>query len=174
MGMMGLSAPDGRAISFYPTMPRGFNKTAESNEYSFTITSPARIDSAAQIKELEKKIGANRADAGLYFELASGYLYEGRLLDVVRCLESAISEAPPHANVHGLMGQTLRKLGRFDEALGHCRKATELAPDDARIQTELGICLSELGKHDAALVHFEEAARIEPSNPGRQTNCAWP
>ena len=170
VGMMGLSGPDGRAITFYPTMPLGFNKTPESNEYVFKVTMPPKIDSAARIKKLEKKLISTPADADLYFELASGYLYEGRLQDVVRCLETAIKEAPPSANVHGLMGQTLRRLGRFDEALAHCQKASPLAPDDARIQAELGICLGELGKHDAALVHFEAAARIEPSNMGYQSN----
>ena len=170
IGMMGLSGPGGKAITFYPTMPLGFNKTPESNEYAFTITMPAKIDSAARIKKLEKKLISTPADADLYFELASGYLYEGRLQDVVRCLGTAIKEAPPSANVHGLMGQTLRKLGRFDEALSHCQKASVLAPEDARIQAELGICLGELGKHDVALVHFEAAARIEPSKSGYQSN----
>ena len=170
LGIMGLSGPDGRAISFYPTMPVGFNKTAESNEYTFTLTMPAKIDSAAEIKKLEKKLVANPTDAELYFGLATVYLYEGRLQDVIRCLTTAIQKAPPHANVHGLMGQTLRKLGRFDEALVHCEKAAALEPEDARIQTELGICLGELGKHDAALGHFEAAARIEPSSAGYQVN----
>jgi Flp pilus assembly protein TadD len=122
-------------------------------EYVFKVTMPPKIDSAAHIKKLEKKLISTSADADLYFELASGYLYEGRLQDVVRCLETAIKEAPPSANVHGLMGQTLRRLGRFDEALAHCQKASALAPGDARIQAELGIFLGELGKHDAALVH---------------------
>jgi Flp pilus assembly protein TadD/nucleoside phosphorylase len=170
IGMMGLSGPDGRAITFYPTMPLGFNNTPESNEYVFKVTMPPKIDSAARIKKLEKKLISTPADADLYFELASGYLYEGRLQDVVRCLGTAIKEASPSANVHGLMGQTLRKLGRFEEALAHCQKASILAPDDARIQAELGICLGELGKHDVALVHFEVAARLQPSNPGYQSN----
>jgi tetratricopeptide (TPR) repeat protein len=170
IGMLGLSGPDGRAISFYPTMPKGFNKSADSNEYTFTLTMPTKIDSAAEIKKLEKKLISAPADAELYFELASGYLYEGRLQDVIRCLETAIQKAPPHANVHGLMGQTLRKLGRFEEALAHCEKALMLAAEDARIQSELGICLGELGKHEAALEHFEAAARIEPSRAGYQTN----
>jgi tetratricopeptide (TPR) repeat protein/nucleoside phosphorylase len=170
IGMMGLSGPDGNAITFYPTMPLGFNKTAESNEYVFNVTMPPKIDSAAHIKKLEKKLMSTPADADLYFELASGYLYEGRLQDGLQCLGTAIKEAPTNANVHGLMGQTLRKLGRFDEALAHCQKASVLAPDDARIQAELGICLAELGKRDVALVHFEAAARLEPLNPGYQSN----
>ena len=95
MGMMGLSGPDGKAISFYPTMPMGFNKRPESNEYSFTITTPDKFDSATRIKEIEKQLISNPTDAELYFELASGYSYEGRLLDVIRCLEKAIKAAPP-------------------------------------------------------------------------------
>src|SRR5207249_2310457 len=70
MGIMGLSHPDGKAIPFYPTMPLGFNKSTESNEYAFTLTMPAKIDSATQIKKLEKSLKSNPADAELYAELA--------------------------------------------------------------------------------------------------------
>ena len=169
-GIMGLSGPDGKAISFYPKMPIGFTKTSESKEYTFTVTTPAKFDSAGQIKKLEKKLTSNPADADLYFELASVYLYEGRLLDIVQCLETAIRKAPPSANVHGLMGQTLRRIGRLNEALAHCQAALVLAPGDARIHTQLGICLGEMSDHHAALVHFEAAARIEPSDAGHQSN----
>ncbi|TAK97112.1 tetratricopeptide repeat protein, partial [Patescibacteria group bacterium] len=170
MGMMGLSGPDGKAISFYPTMPLGFNKRPESHEYSFTITTPAKFDSAARIKELENKLVSNPTDAELYFELASGYSYEGRLLDVIKCLENAIKAAPPSAKVHVLLGQTFRKLGRFDESLLHCEKALTLAPDDARMHNALGVCLAELDKHDAAMVHYETAAQIDPSQSSYQIN----
>ena len=163
-GVRGRSGPGAKAISFYPMMPAGFDKTPESNEYTFTLTSPPETDSAARIKELENKILSTPHDAALYVELASGYTYEGRLMDVVRCLETAITEAPPSGDVHGLLGQTLRRLGRLDEALAHCRTALVLAPDDARIQNQLGLCLGDLTEHDAALGHFEAAARLDPSN----------
>jgi Flp pilus assembly protein TadD/nucleoside phosphorylase len=170
IGMMGLSGPDGKAICFYPTMPQGFNKQAESNEYTFTITAPAEIDFTARIKKLKKKLKKNPTDATLYGELAAVYSRQGRKSDAMQCLETAFKQAPPVAEVHGLMGQFLAEAGRFDEALTHFQKAEALAPDNAQLQTKLGITLDELGKEDVALSHFEAAARIEPSKADYQIN----
>lgn len=170
VGMIGLSGPDGKAISFYPTMPTDFNKQPESNEYTFTVTVPSKIDYATRIIKLEKKVKKNSTDANLYGELAALYSQEGRQQDAIRCLETAFKQAPPMAEVHGLMGQLLTEVGRFNEALTHFQKAAVLAPKNAEVQTKLGIALNELGKDDAALVHFEAAARIEPSNAGFQIN----
>jgi len=168
--MLGLSGPDGRAISFYPTIPKSFMKSSESNEYSFKVTVPSKVDSASEIKKREKRLAASPTDAALYGELASLYLYEGRVKDAIKCLEDAIQKAPPSADILGLSGQTLRKVGRFEEALQQCEAALELAPNDARIRAEVGICLSELGRHEDALKHFEEAVRLEPLAARHHTN----
>lgn len=34
----GMSGPDGKAISFYPTMPLDFHRSDEANEYAFKIS----------------------------------------------------------------------------------------------------------------------------------------
>jgi Flp pilus assembly protein TadD/nucleoside phosphorylase len=170
MGMMGLSGPGGKAIKFYPTMPVGFNKTPEANEYVFKVTMPPKIDSAARIKELEKTLRSSSADAELYAELAALYSHEGRLQDSIRCLETAVKQAPPNANVHGLMAEAFVNLGRVDEAMMHYEKAAVLSPDSPAAQTGLGTCLHEMGEDEAALVHFEAAARIAPSKPAYQFN----
>ena len=173
--MLGLSGPGGKAIAFYPTMPKGYNQRPESNEYSYTIKMSGKSDSAARIKKLEEKLESNPTDADLYAQLAAGYSYEGRLSDSIRCLETAIKLAPPSANVHGVMAEALVELGRFDEAFTHFQKAAALEPEkDGLItraaQTGLGICLHELGNDDAALVHFQAAAHMEPSKAAIQSN----
>jgi tetratricopeptide (TPR) repeat protein len=174
IGMMGLSGPSGKAIKFYPTMPLGFNKTPESNEYVFKVTMPPKIDYAERIKKLERKLRSNPSSADLYGELATLYCQEGRLQDAIQCLETAIKSAPPSGGVHGLMAEALSQLGRFDEAITHFKKAALLVPENTHLsaaaQAGLGRCSHELGKDATALVHFEAAVRIEPSNVGYQSN----
>lgn len=168
-GITGLSGPDGKAISFYPTMPEGFAKSSESDEYSFRITVP-KADFAGRIEKLEVALKADPTNARSYGELAALYEHTGRLQDAIQCLETAFEKAPPIVETRGLMAEILAKVGRFPEALGHLQQAVELSPDNAKVQNGLGACLGQLGDHDAALVHFRAATRIEPSNAGYQCN----
>ena len=170
VGMMGLTGPDGNAISFYPTMPKGFMKTGESKEYTFTITMPRKVDTTPRIKELEQKLKSNPVDAESYAELAALYAREGRLNDAIGCLETATTHAPTNADVYGMLAENLTKIGRFAEAFAHFQKASILRPGDAAAQCGLGICSHELGRDVEALGHFEAAARMEPSNAAYQSN----
>jgi len=169
-GIGGMSGPNGKAISFYPCMPTGFNKTPDSNEYTFKVTMPGEVDIGSRIKKLEQKLKSNPADAKSYGDLASVYSHEGRLQDAIGCLETALKRAPPDVYIHGLMAQILMNLGRFDEALTHLQRAAALDPKHALIQTKLGICLNELGEDDDALIHFQAAASLENLNAGNQFN----
>ena len=171
-GFGGISGPSGKAMSFYPMMPKGFMETAESKEYTFTITVPGKIDTASRIKKLEQKLKSDPTDTRAYGELAALYSQEGRLQDALKCLETAFEKAPPMAEVHGLMAQCLAEVGRHDEALAHLKKAEVLAPKNTMVQTSLGVCLQELGKYEEALTHFQAAARIEPSKASCQFNLS--
>jgi len=171
-GITGMSGPGGRAISFYPAMPIGFTKSPESNEYTFKITVPAKVDSAARIEELEAKLKSTPTDTRAYGELAALYSQEGRLQDAMKCLEAGFEKAPPTAEVHGLMAQFLGEVGRHDEALAHLKRAEVLAPKNTMVQTNLGVCLNALGRDDEALAHFRAAAHIEPSSADYQFNLS--
>lgn len=175
-GTMGMAGPNGKAISFYPSMPLGFTKSPECNEYVFKVKVPGRIDTTAKIEELQKEIAGNPANAPAYAQMAACYIYEGRTLDAIRCLENGVEKAPPNVDVHLVLAETLAKVGRFDEALLHFQKAATLTTDkddraSAAAQTGLGVCLHELGKDAAALIHFETAVRAQPTNALHQSNC---
>jgi len=170
VGFSGVSGTGGKAITFYPTMPPGFHNSTEFNDYTFTFTMPARIDSTKEIKQYKEKLRENPADTESYVKLAVLYQYEGRLHESIQCLESAIKCAPVNDDVHGLMGQALVKLGRFDEALPHFRKAVDMSPAKAMAHASFGACLHDLGELDEALVHFETAVKLEPSDARHQAN----
>lgn len=166
----GMSGPKGNAISFYPSMPRDFSKTAESDEYTFTITVPDEKAEKKRIAELELKIAKGLGDVDAYGELAARYSKQGRLPDAIRCLQDAIERVPPDVNLYGLLGQCLGELGRYSEGVEYLKKGAELAPENAGIQSSLAICLSYLGDTTIALPHFEAAARLDSTAARHHAN----
>jgi nucleoside phosphorylase/tetratricopeptide (TPR) repeat protein len=160
----GQSGPNGNAISFYPSIPTGFNKTEESKEYVFTISAPKEIDYPKLVSELEKLIEADETNAENYLKLATIYAVQGRFQDVINCLTAAISKVKPNWELYGLLGDAYYKLGRYDDALVDFNTAASLAPDNPKVQIGLGLTLQGLGEDNAALSHFENAVRLDPSN----------
>lgn len=102
----GIGGPDGKAISFYPTMPLDFHNSAEADEYTFKITAPDTKQVKVRIGELEAAVADGSADAEAYGELAARYANGGRLLDAIRCLEQGIGKVPPNVDLYGLLGQS--------------------------------------------------------------------
>jgi tetratricopeptide (TPR) repeat protein/nucleoside phosphorylase len=166
----GMGGPGGKAISFYPSMPLNFTKTAESDEYSFSITVPNEEEEKKRIAELESKVAKGSADAEMYGELAARYSNQGRLLVAIQCLENAIGKVPPDINLYGLLGECLGQLGRFAEAAEYLKKGAELAPENAGIHAALGMCMSHMSLPSEALAHFEAAVQLEPSKARHHAN----
>ena len=74
-------------------------------------------------------------------------------IDPARGLEDllrALSIAPNDADSHGVAGMTLRRLGRFDEALVHLERAEGLAPGRSGWGAWAAATLTRLGRYDEA------------------------
>ena len=68
--------------------------------------------------------------------------------DAKRALEDlsrALELAPSDADTHNVAGLTLRRLGRFDEAIAHFAEAARLAPGDERYDFRVAQTLTWLG-----------------------------
>jgi len=65
-------------------------------------------------------------------------------------LERALAVAPNDAETQWRAGMTLRRLGRFDEALAHYERAARLSPSDKWYAVVVADTLTELGRHDEA------------------------
>ena len=65
-------------------------------------------------------------------------------------LERALAVAPNDAETQWRAGMTLRRLGRFDEALAHHERAARLSPSDKWYALTVAGTLTELGRHDEA------------------------
>jgi protein O-GlcNAc transferase len=73
--------------------------------------------------------------------------------------------APQEAEVHHQLGNALKTLMRFTEALVPLGEAARLAPNDAAVRLNLGVTLLELARYADAEVQFRRALALEPSRP---------
>ena len=167
-GIAGMTGPDGQAISFHPFMPKTFMKSPQAADYTFKLSVPEKVDLKAEAESLKKEL-VLMPDSEKSARLASIYAHEGRLQEALECLANAIKHTPS-ARIHGLMGETLEMLGRFDEALNHLQTATILAGKndaqlEAAVNNKMGACLQKLKQHESSLARFEAAVRLQPMNP---------
>ena len=80
--------------------------------------------------------------------------------------------------VHGdaracyLLGETLRELRRYREAVFPLRRSLELIPDDVHVALALGWCYKRIGQLDEAITALERAVAIEPGEAVLHYNLA--
>jgi tetratricopeptide (TPR) repeat protein len=79
-------------------------------------------------------------------------------------LERALAVAPNDAETQWRAGMTLRRLGRFDEALAHYERAVRLSPSDKWYAFVFADTLTALGRHDEADRAFTVFIERHPSD----------
>jgi Flp pilus assembly protein TadD len=70
----------------------------------------------------------------------------GNLEGCVEALKHIITIDPKHVQTHMALGVHLQKLGRFDEAIAHATRVTELEPNDPFSFTQLSVICQRCGK----------------------------
>jgi Flp pilus assembly protein TadD len=83
--------------------------------------------------------------------------------------------------VHGngracyLMGETLRELARYNEALFPLERSADLIPDDIHVWLALGWCYKRTGQLSKAIEALEHAAEVDPGEAIIHYNlaCYW-
>ena len=81
--------------------------------------------------------------------------------DATLC-EHAIRINPANHIAHNLLGTSLAKQGRLDEALEHYETALKVQPTHAQTNNNIGIVLVALGRCDEAVDHYKTALRSYP------------
>jgi tetratricopeptide (TPR) repeat protein len=101
--------------------------------------------------------------------LAARGLYHAWVsFDPARGLEDllhALSIAPNDADTHGIAGMTLRRLGRFDEAVVHFERAEGLAPGRSGWSINAAATLMKLGRYEEADRALRAAIERYPTRP---------
>jgi tetratricopeptide (TPR) repeat protein len=98
------------------------------------------------------------------FGIARIQILEGREAEAIATLERAVETHPREVAAHQVLGVTLLRFGRYDEAEPVLRRAVALAePDQAQPQAALAELFLAMGEPTVAIAHAELAVRIEPS-----------
>jgi Flp pilus assembly protein TadD len=82
-----------------------------------------------------------------------------------------------HGDARGcyLLGETLREMERYREAVYPLRRSLELIPDDVHVAMALGWCYKRIGRLEDAIATLEQAVSIEPGEATLHYNlaCYW-
>lgn len=107
--------------------------------------------------------GSPRHAEALNFAAAAAFQADEIKL-AARYLETLVNIAPGQAEVHGNLGNALRKLGRLEDALAAYRRALEIDPDNAYTHYNLGGLLKEFDDLDAAAAAFRRSLELMPDD----------
>jgi len=82
-----------------------------------------------------------------------------------------------HGDARGcyLLGETLRELKRYREAVFPLKRCLDLLPDDVHVAMALGWCYKRLGRLEDAINTLERAVDVEPGEAILHYNlaCYW-
>lgn len=106
---------------------------------------------------------------------AEGYLELGLPQDALRALQRRGQLV--HGDPRGcyLLGEALRELRRYREAVYPLRRCMELMPDDMHVALALGWCYKRTGRLPEAISTLEHAVKVEPGEAILHYNlaCYW-
>jgi Flp pilus assembly protein TadD len=137
-----------------PTRARVNVETVD--EVGFTISEDARVG------------GSVRSD----YQVALGYLEQGRHEEGVALLESVAAETPQLSTPRIDLGIAYRRAGDFEAAERNLLLAVEANPDHPVARNELGIVYRQTGRFAEARASYEAALAIYPNYHYARRNLA--
>ena len=87
----------------------------------------------------------------------------GHYSEAVQTTLNEIKQMPKNMDSYSVLGWSLLKLGRYQEAVNYARRALEISRYDSRIVEILGEAYYFLGDNAQALKYFEEYAVLAPT-----------
>ena len=103
---------------------------------------------------------------------AEGFLELGMPSHALRILQRRGQLVHGDARGCYLLGEALRELRRYREAIFPLRRSLDLIPDDTHVCVALGWCYKRAGALDEAISVLEHAVRVEPGDGTLQYNLA--
>jgi len=113
----------------------------------------------------EKMLRERPHDLGVYYCLATIADLQADFAGVVSYMTDAIRIKPDEARAYNMIGTSLIRLNKTDEAISHFSEALRIDPEYSKSHYNLGSALAGQGRISEAIKHFSEALRINP-------NCA--
>jgi tetratricopeptide (TPR) repeat protein len=117
-------------------------------------------------KELLKAVEMEPTDLRSWVNLADLYRTLDRDRDAEAVLRRALLSAPKDAALHHVLGLTLVRLHRYDEALASLRTAAELLPENPRFTLVYAVALRDTGDPALAAKVLRAALTRHPDHAG--------
>ncbi len=149
-----------RTLELQPDFPM-----APTLRYLMTRASQrmSRLHSVQDHKSHAMESGSG--DARTFFSRAEKLRAEKRYEESLKWYREALRADPDFVLVYAGMGDSLYRLGRYEEAVSSMKRVFELLPDFPLAPTLhylTGQALRELGRYDEAEEHYENALRTGP------------
>ncbi|MGC2048361.1 MAG: tetratricopeptide repeat protein, partial [Gallionella sp.] len=85
-------------------------------------------------------------------------------------LRRSVELNPIDAMAHSNLGNVLKDLGQFDDAVASYRRALKLKPDLAGIHYNLGLALTDLKQFDESAASYRRVLALQPDNAEAHCN----
>ena len=109
-------------------------------------------------------------DSQLLFLIGTAYIQQGKIEKGIQELKKSISLKPENVFAHSNLGNALKDLKRYDEALTSYDKALQINPNYADIHNNRGSILKKLKKYNEALASYEKALQLNPDHAYTHNN----
>lgn len=98
----------------------------------------------------------------------------GRYREAIERLRGVESEGAKSSDWHTVMAAMLSRVGEYDDAIGHWKRALELQEGNFRARAELGQLYEGLGRRQEAIDTYERFDRIaHDALPDRAEDLTW-
>ncbi|MCA9320323.1 MAG: tetratricopeptide repeat protein, partial [Planctomycetes bacterium] len=119
----------------------------------------------------EKALSIDERQAGVWANLVSIHIREGRRELALDCARRAVAIDPQAGHAQQALAAALLELERPEEALEPARRALELIPRHVRARVVVVDALDALDRHDEAWATITEGLQLMPKN-GEMQNLA--
>lgn len=146
----------------------------------FTLTLPQAMQQAAAAYSRRDWVEAEQLCRGVLNAKADHFdaltllgiiaAQTGHTREAAALFSCAIDSNPNEPAAHNNLGNVLKDLKRFDDALSSYDQAIKLKPDYAEAYYNRGIALKELNRWDEALDSYDRAINLKPDYADAYTN----
>jgi ribosomal protein S12 methylthiotransferase accessory factor len=124
-------------------------------------------DPAAQIEQLEKMSEILPGAYFIEFYLGKKKAYLNRFQEAMDHFNRALELNPETEDIpyiHSFMGECLKDMGSYREAVRVLHRGLEVDEERADIHNLLGFCHYKLEDYETAVTHFSRAIELEPAS----------
>jgi TolB-like protein/Tfp pilus assembly protein PilF len=156
-----------QAVSLDPNFALAWARLSEVHSLAYQLRVDHKPERMHAAREAADKALALHPDLPQGHR-ALGYYHYWCHRDYALALESfevAARKMPHDSSTQAGRAYVMRRLGRFDEALGFLREALAADPDSAWLNAELARTLRTLRRYEEAEVYFIRAITLGPDQP---------